>query len=127
MSQHLEQLSHVFRAVVLATFADGQPSVEELKLLKELMALHPEFGRLHKPQALVLETFQLIKEKGTDALLDEIAQGLPERAYQELAYKLASRVIAADGVTAPGEAVLLTELKKRFGFTQADVLLLLAT
>jgi hypothetical protein len=126
MGEDSAQLTQVFRAVVLAAFADGKPGLEELKMIKELVALHPDFARFHKPQELVLETYQLIKEHGTEALLDQIAQGLPQREYQELAFQLAAKVVAADGVTAGGEAMLLGELQERFGFSHADVLRLLA-
>jgi hypothetical protein len=126
MAQDHAQLTHVFRAVVLAAFADGKPGLEELKVIKDLVSLHPDFARLHQPRELVLETYQLIKQHGTDSLLDQIAQGLPDRSYQEMAFSLAARVVAADGVTEGGEAMLLGELQERFGLTQSDVLRLLS-
>jgi tellurite resistance protein len=127
MAEDLVQLEHVFRAAVLASFADGKPGAEELKLLGEILQLYPDFARLRKPRELVIETYQLIKQHGEAALLDQIAAGLPDRAYQELAFTLASKIVSADGVTERGEAMMLGELQERFGFTPEDVLRLLAS
>jgi hypothetical protein len=122
----LAQLEQVFRAVVLAAFADGEPSPDELAALRALLAQHPEYAGQRDARELVRDTYRLLCEHGPDALVDQIAAGLPDRGYRELAYTMVSRVVAADGKTATGEAILLGKLRERFGFTDADVLLLLS-
>jgi hypothetical protein len=125
MAEDAAQIERVFDAVVLAAFADGEPSGAELKTLQETLAQHPEFAAQHELRPLLLDVYRRIRELGADALLDSIVDGLPDRRYQELAYSLASRVIAADGKTAAGEATMLRRLQERFGFTDEDVLRLL--
>jgi hypothetical protein len=121
----LTQLEHVFRAVVLAAFADGEPSADELTMLRTLLAQHPEYAGQRDARELVRDTYQLLRTLGPDGLVDDIAANLPDQGYRELAYTLVSRVVAADGRTATGEAILLTKLRDRFGLTEADVLRLL--
>jgi|GEM_PF-2572453 len=125
MAEDLAQLECVFRAVVLAAFADGEPSSVELKVVQDLLADYPEFAAQHDLRQFVVETYRLIKRLGPGGLLDEVAAGLRDRPHRELTYTLSSKVIAADGKTASGEAQMLGELQKRFGFTAADVLLLM--
>jgi hypothetical protein len=126
MEKDLAQIELIFQAVVLASFADGEPSPVELKLLQQLMAQYPEFAAQHELRPLVLDTYRLIKQIGADALLDRIADGLVDREDQELAFSFAGRMVAADGKTATGEAIMLHRLQERFGFTPEDVLRLLA-
>jgi hypothetical protein len=90
------------------------------------MAHHPEYAAGRDLRQVLLESHGVIREIGADGLLDRIASGLTDRRYQELAYTLASRVVAADGKTAPGEAAMLRGLQERFGFSEMDVLQLLA-
>ncbi len=125
MAEDLTQLEYVFRAVVLASFADGEPSAVELKTLADALVGYPEFAASHELRQFVVETYRLIKRLGPEGLLDEIAANLRDRPHRELAFTLSSQVIAADGRTASGEAQMLSELQRRFGFTAADVLLLM--
>jgi len=122
----LAQLEQVFRAVVLAAFADGEPGPEELVTLRELLAQHPEYAGQRDARELVRDTYQLLRQLGPDGLVEDIASHLPDRGYRELAYTMVSRIVAADGKTATGEAILLGKLRERFGFSDADVLLLLS-
>lgn len=121
----LAQLEHVFHAVVLAAFADGEPSAEELALLRTLLDRYPEYGGQRDPRELVRDTYQLLRTLGPDGLIDDIAAGLPDAQYRELAYTLVTQIVAADGKTATGEEILLVKLRDRFGLTEADVLRLL--
>jgi hypothetical protein len=125
MAEDPTPIDLIFQAVVLASFADGEPSPVELKTLQQLMAQFPEFAARHELRPLVLDTYRLIKQIGADALLDRIADGLVDRRDQELAFSFASRIMACDGRTADGEATMLLRLRERFGFTAADVLRLL--
>jgi hypothetical protein len=111
--------------VALASFADGEPSPVELRTLQELLAQYPEFAAQRDLRQLMVDTHRLIRQIGADALLDRIAQGLPERCDQELAFSLASRMVSADNKTAAGEATMLQRLQERFGFTAEDVLRLM--
>jgi tellurite resistance protein len=126
MGQDLAAVELIFQAVVLASFADGEPSPVELKTLQALMAQYPQFAAQHDLRQLLLHTHRLIRQIGANALLDRIASGLVDRGDQELAFSLAGRMVAADGKTAPGEATMLRRLSARFGFTAEDVLRLLA-
>ena len=125
MAEDLAQLEYVFRAVVLASFADGEPSAVELKSLQEALVDYPAFAAQHELRQFVVETYRLIKRLGPGGLLDEVAANLRDRHHRELAFRLSSKIIAADGRTASGEAQMLGELQRRFGFTAADVLLLM--
>jgi hypothetical protein len=125
MAEDPAQLELVFDAVILASFADGEPSSVELKTLQELIAQYPDFAAQKDLRQRVLDTYRLIKQMGADGLLDRIVGGLVDRRYQELAFSYASRMVAADGRTAAGEATMLQRLHARFGFTPEDVLRLL--
>jgi tellurite resistance protein len=126
MGEDLAAIELIFQAVALASFADGETSRVELRTLQELMAQYPQFAAQRDLRQLMLDTHRLIRQIGADALLDRIATGLVERADQERAFSLASRMVSADGKTAPGEATMLQRLSARFGFTAEDVLRLLA-
>ncbi len=119
-----EELHMVFRAVALAAFADGEPSPVELKVVQKRLAEYPELEGVDV-KALIVEVYKQIKAHGAQAVLDDIVGCLLDRKYQELAYKLASEVIAADGRTASGEEHMLSALREAFGFSEADVLMLL--
>jgi tellurite resistance protein len=120
------QLALVFRAAVLASFADGKPDAEEIKAIRELVALHPAFEKLPSPRTQMVDLVKDLREKGMDPLLEELCRGITGREYQELAFKLCARVIVADGATAGEEAMLLGELQEQFGFSPDDVKRLLA-
>jgi hypothetical protein len=120
-----EELHMVFRAVALAAFADGEPSPVELKVVQKHLAEYPELAGLDVKQ-LVIEVYQQIKAHGAQAVLDDIVACLLDRKYQELAYKLASEVISADGRTASGEEHMLAALREAFGFSEGDILMLLS-
>jgi tellurite resistance protein len=120
------QLALVFRTAVLAAFAGGKPGAEEIKVIRELVALHPSFASLPAPQDQVIATVKELKDKGMEALLDELATGLTGREYQELAFRMCARVTSADGETGGEEAMLLGELQERFAFSPDYVKRLLA-
>ena len=104
------QLALVFRAAVLAALAGGKPGPEEIKVIRDLVALHPAFGELPTPQEQVLATVQELQARGMEELLDELTGGLTGRAYQELAFRICARVTMADGET-DGEHERLLHLR----------------
>jgi hypothetical protein len=115
------QARRVFEAVVLTALADGKQEYQEARFLADLAHLHPLLAQLDSPDEIALEVWRRVREKGADDCLEEVADGLRDRPYQELAFALCARVMGVDGETAGEEAMVLGTLQERFGFSNEDV------
>jgi tellurite resistance protein len=126
MAMDLDQTRKVFQAAVLTALADGKPDLTEMKVLGDLIAVHPAFSTISDAQSLLVETWSQLRSDGMEACLRRIADGLLDRDQRELAFSLCARVMTADGSTAGEEAMVLGELQELFGFSPEDVKRLLS-
>src|SRR5262245_61643495 len=101
------QARHVFEALVLTALADGDPRYEEAERIDRLLVMHPAFAGLEGADQIGIEMWERLRRDGMEACLEQVARGLPDRAYQELAFQLCAKVMGADGESGGEEAMML--------------------
>lgn len=121
-----EQAKRVFQAVVLTVLADSEPDAKEAAVVAKIRQDFPELGGLPDIQGIGREVRVKFEGLGLEETAREVAGGIVDREYRELAFVCAARVMQADGETDLEEAELLGIFQELFAFSGDDVKRLLA-
>ncbi len=125
----LEQAKNVVELMVLTALADGRVLGSEALAIHRLVGAFPELRTVGPTDEVSERARERHDRLGTEAAVREVAEGVRDPAYREIAFQCCAKVSGADGAFKPEEHAVLDALQQLFGYTAEDVerLLVLAT
>lgn len=129
MSGDVEQARRIVELMVLTAWADGRVEASEALAIHKLEASFPELRAVGPAGDLSRSAKERLQRRGLEAAVREVAAGIGDERYRQIAFQCCARVSGADGRYVPEEAAVLRILEREFGYSPDDVerLLVLAT
>jgi len=115
----------IFEVVAMIAFVDGHLDLSEAAAVKALLAEEPRFSGIGDAFAIGIEARRLVEEIGIDDAIERVTAPITTPDDQRLAFRLAARIMMADGKTDGDEAMVLGTLQERFGLSHAEVVAIL--
>ena len=90
-----------------------------------MLAEEPRFFGIGDAFSIGIEARRLVEEIGIEDAIERVTAPIKTPEDQRLTFRLAARLMMADGKTDGDEAMVLGTLQERFGLSHAEVVAIL--
>ena len=125
----MDQARRIVELMVLTAWADGRVEGVEALAIHKLTLAFPQLRDVGPTGEISRIAKNRLERIGIAEAVREVAAGITDAKYREIAFQCCAKVSGADGLFVPEENEVLTELQELFGYSTEDVkrLLVLAT
>lgn len=123
------QARKIVELMVLTAWSDGRVEGVEALAIHKLTLSFPELRDVGPTGEISRIAKNRLERVGIADAVSEVARGITDPRYREIAFQCCAKVSGADGVFVAEENEVLTGLQQLFGYSAEDVkrLLVLAT
>lgn len=121
MTAEVDQARRIVELMVLTAWADGRVEASEAIAIHKLEASFPELRAVGPAGDLSSAAKARLQRSGLEAAVREVASGIVDERYRQIAFQCCARVCGADGRYVDEEAAVLRLLEQAFGFSPQDV------